>query len=186
MRVVFIEACLSPGDSGASTDGFMQVGILLDRVAKSLAALPREPTTTWLRPLSPPLAFERAVGTASAIERIELRDVLVREPKVEHLGVLGDAFAVRRLRNRRDAVLDAPAQQHLRRRAMFASRDLRDRVAPEVATGSEWAVGLERDPVREALVEECSAVLVGAELHLIHHWWIRCRREQLTEVVDAE
>ena len=44
---------------------------------------------------SPPCTFERAVGAAGAVERIELGDVLVREPEVEKLGVLGDALTMR-------------------------------------------------------------------------------------------
>jgi hypothetical protein len=44
---------------------------------------------------SPPCAFERAVGAAGAVERIELGDVLVQEPEVEKLGVLGDALTMR-------------------------------------------------------------------------------------------
>jgi hypothetical protein len=49
----------------------------------------------WLAP--PPFAFQRPVGAASAVERVELGDVLVRQPEVEQLGILGDVLAVGRL-----------------------------------------------------------------------------------------
>lgn len=94
--------------------------------------------------------FESAVGVARAVERVELCDVLVREPEIEELRVLGDALAVGRLRDDRDAPLDAPAQQHLRGSGLVAPRDPRDRVAGEVTAGSKWAVGLQPIPLRAA------------------------------------
>src|ERR1700759_4758609 len=112
----------------------------------------------------PPCAFERPISAARAVERVELGDVLVRQPEVEKLGVLGDALAVGRLGDDRDAPLDAPAQQHLGGSAPVASRDPRDLVAAEVASGSQRAVGLQRDPVLAARLEQSPGVLVGTGL----------------------
>src|SRR5690348_913538 len=50
----------------------------------------------------PPFALTRTVGASGAIEGIEIGDVLTRELEVEELRVLGDAFAVCRLRDDRD------------------------------------------------------------------------------------
>src|SRR5690348_16643445 len=117
------------------------------------------PGARSVRLAAPPFAFQRPVGAASAVEGVELSDVLLRQPEVEELGVLGDALAVGRLWNDRDAPLDAPAQQHLGGSAPVASRDPRDRVAGEVTPGSQRAVGLQRDPVLAARLEQSLAVL---------------------------
>ena len=113
------------------------------------------------------------------------RQIRTRKREVEDLGVLGDALPMRRLRDDRDAPLDAPAQQHLAD-APVATRDPRDGVAGEVTAGSEWAVGLQRDLVFAARLEESLAVLVRTELHLIHDGRDRRSRQQLPQVVDAE
>src|SRR5262245_32634954 len=144
------------------------------------------PSASSLPSASPPFALARAVGAAGAVERVELGHVLVGEPEVEDLRVLGDALAVRRLRNDRNAPFDAPAQQYLGRSAPMASCDLRDDVAGEVAARSQRAVRLQRDPVPTAFVEESNAELVRAELHLIHDRRHRCGSEHLPQLVDTE
>src|SRR5438132_4141863 len=68
-------------------------------------------------PGSPPLVLESTFCLTGAVERVELRHVLVREREVEDLHVLRDPLAVRRLRDQRNVALDAPAEQHLGRRA---------------------------------------------------------------------
>src|SRR6185437_2305085 len=82
--------------------------------------------------LAPPLAFERAIGAPGAIERIELCQILGGKGEVEDRSVLGDSLAMRRLRDHRNAPLDAPAQQNLRGRAAVALCKSRDRVARQV------------------------------------------------------
>jgi hypothetical protein len=77
--------------------------------------------------------FDRAVGAAGAVELVESCHVLVRQLEVEDLTVLGEALAVRRLRDDRDLALEAPAEQHLRRRAPCPSR-----------CAMQFAVSLER------------------------------------------
>src|SRR5258708_38645819 len=62
---------------------------------------------------SPPWAFEGVVSAIGPVERIERGHVLVREGEVEDLGVLLDAFAVRRLGDHDQVMLQGPAQQHL-------------------------------------------------------------------------
>src|SRR4029450_9060045 len=116
---------------------------------------------------APPRAFERTFRPTRPIERIELRHVLLGEGEVEDLRVLRDPFAVRRLRDQRNVALDAPAEQHLGGRPPETLRDPPHRLAREVATGPERAVGLERDPLLTTRVEEAPPVLVGTELHLV-------------------
>ena len=68
----------------------------------------------------------------------------------------------------------------------MASRDPCDRVAGEVASGSQRAVGLQRDPVLAARLEQSLAVLIRAELHLIHDRRDRRGGEQLPQLAGAE
>jgi hypothetical protein len=58
-----------------------------------------------------------------SIERIELSNVLVRQGEVEDLRVLRDQLAVPRLRDRRNAALDAPTEEHLGGRPPETMRD---------------------------------------------------------------
>src|SRR5271165_5282124 len=81
------------------------------------------PAARSVRLAAPPFAFQRPAGAARAVERVEFSDVLLWQPEVEELGVLGDALTVGRLRDDRDALLDAPARQHLGGSAPVASRD---------------------------------------------------------------
>src|ERR1700750_925678 len=76
-----------------------------------------------LVPVSPPLAFESTLGAAGAVERVKFRHVLVGQLEVEHLRVLRAAVALRGLRDQRNLALDAPAEQHLGRRAPKAPRN---------------------------------------------------------------
>jgi hypothetical protein len=96
---------------------------------------------------SPPLAFQSTLVAAGAVERVELRHVLLREGEVEDLGVLRDPLTVRRLRDERNVALDAPAEQYLGRRAPEALRDPCRCFARDVVTVPERAVSLENDPV---------------------------------------
>ena len=105
-------------------------------------------------PESPPLALERLAGASRLIERVELCHVLVGEREVEDPRVLLDALSVSRLGDHRNAVLHAPAQQHLRRRAPGALSDPVDGLVGHVATGAERAVCLERDVAPPAGVEQ--------------------------------
>src|SRR6476659_10359285 len=116
---------------------------------------------------SPPLALESKLGAASAVELVEPRQVLVSQLEVEDLAVLGDALAVRRLQDRWYLALDAPADEHLCRCPPESFRDLRHGLARDVAPVAQGAVGLEHDAAPLARVEECLAVLVRAELHLV-------------------
>src|SRR5690242_21320943 len=59
------------------------------------------PYTTLFR------SFERAVSAARAVERVELCDVVFREPEVEEHRVLRDALAVGRLRDRKSTRLNS-------------------------------------------------------------------------------
>jgi hypothetical protein len=54
---------------------------------------------------------------------------------------------MRRLRDQRNLAFNAPAEQHLGRRAPEALRDPRRCFAADVATVSERTVSLENDPV---------------------------------------
>src|SRR6266540_6163118 len=135
---------------------------------------------------SPPLAFESTRGAAGAVERVEFRHVRVGEREVEDLRVLRDPVAVRRLRDRRDVALDAPAEQHLGRRAPEALRDPCRCFTAEVATVSERTVSLENDPVRTTRLEEPLPVLVRTELHLVDDRRDARRCEHLLEFGDLE
>src|SRR3954451_18688921 len=64
-----------------------------------------------------------------------------------------------RLADDRDAALDEPAQQDVRRALSAAVSDVGDDGVAQVRAGSKWAVGLERDTRFDAGVEERPAVL---------------------------
>jgi hypothetical protein len=115
-------------------------------------------------PPSPPSALERSLRVTGSIERIELSNVLVRQGEVEDLRVLRDQLAVPRLRDRRNAVLDAPTEEHLGGRPPETMRDPSHRLAREMATGPERAVRHERDPLLATRVEESIPVLKEVEL----------------------
>jgi hypothetical protein len=99
-----------------------------------------------------------------SIERIELSNVLVRQGEVEDLRVLRDQLAVPRLRDRRNAALNASAEEHLGGRPPETMRDPSHRLVREVATGPERAVRHERDPLLATRVEESLPVLKEVEL----------------------
>jgi hypothetical protein len=102
------------------------------------------------------------------------------------ISVLGDAFAVSRLRDHRYVALDAPAEEHLRRCPPEPLCDPRHRLARDVAPATERAVGLEHDAVPLARIEERCAVLVGAELNLVHGRRDVRRPQQLSQLHDVE
>src|SRR5271165_737649 len=58
---------------------------------------------------SPPRPLEGAAGAAGLIQRVELAHILFGQLEVEDLRVLLDSLAVRRLRDDRKPVLNAPA-----------------------------------------------------------------------------
>src|ERR1051326_4902719 len=118
------------------------------------------------RPGSPPAALEGPAGSFRAVEGVELGQVMLGQREVEDLGVLGDALPVGRFRDDREPALDRPAQQHLGRRAPEGLRDPADRGVTQVAASPEGAVGLQRDPLAFAGLEEGQAVLEGAVLDL--------------------
>src|SRR2546430_3243514 len=117
---------------------------------------------------APPRVLERPACATGAVEPVELRHVFVRERELEDLRVLGDSLAVGGLRDDRDLALEAPAEEHLSRSSSETSRNPPGGLAREVAAASQGAVGLERDPVLTTCVQELLAVLVRAELHLVH------------------
>ena len=63
------------------------------------------------------------MGTAGAVEHVKFRHVRFGQREVEDLRVLREPVAVRRLRDQGNVTLDAPAKQHLGRRAPEALRD---------------------------------------------------------------
>src|SRR6476660_6024448 len=95
----------------------------LRRWAERVVARPGRP--------SPPLLFDRSIGAAGAVERVELCQVLASQPEIEDLAVLSDSLTVRRLRDHRDLALDAPAEEHLRRCPPEPLRDSPHRPACE-------------------------------------------------------
>src|SRR2546421_172268 len=84
-----------------------------------------------VRSAPPPFALERTFGATGAVERVELCEIIRQKHEVEDVGVLGDALAMGRLRDDRDAAFDAPAQQHLGGSALVTARDALDRIAGE-------------------------------------------------------
>ena len=67
--------------------------------------------------------------------------------EVEHVDVLGDALRVRRAGDHHVAQLQAPADQHLRRRLAVGAGDRRDRRVLQQLAHAERAVGLGDDRV---------------------------------------
>jgi hypothetical protein len=119
-------------------------------------------------PPSPPSAPERSLRVTGSIERIELSNVLVRQGKSKICAFFAIPLAVPRLRDRRNAALDAPTEEHLGGRPPETMRDPSHRLAREVATGPERAVRHERDPLLATRVEESLPVL--KEVELIQPW----------------
>jgi hypothetical protein len=88
--------------------------------------------------ISLPYVFEGdAVGVRSAahsgVERVDGCDLLAGELEVEDVEVLGDAGGLGRLRDRGAALLQVPAQHHLRGRLAVLARDLEQRRVVERA-----------------------------------------------------
>ena len=111
----------------------------------------------------------------------------VGQGEVEDLGVLLDPLAVGRLGDDGDAVLQAPAQQHLGRGAAGPVRDLGHPRVAQVAAGAERAVGLEHD-VRGARHASSSPrrYSTALKLDLVDGRGDAARRDHLVEVGRAE
>src|SRR5215218_2577464 len=82
--------------------------------------------------------------------------------------------------------LEAPADEHLRRRALEPAGDLPDALVVEVAAGPERAVGLDRDATLLAALQEGATVLERAELHLVDDGRRVGGGQQLVQLADAE
>src|SRR6266481_7695700 len=63
---------------------------------------------------SPPVTFQGTVAAVGLVEGVEFGHVLAGHDEVKDLGVFLNALAMSRLRDHRNVVLEAPAQQHLR------------------------------------------------------------------------
>src|SRR6202042_2561003 len=86
----------------------------------------------------------------------------------------------------RHAVLQAPAQQDLRRGAAGALGDRAYLLVAQVPPGAERAVGLGHDAVATARFDEAAPVLHGAELDLVDRRHDAARGDDLVKVVRAE
>ena len=148
------------------------------------AALNQEPVpgAEWRR-----LNLAAGAGAAvRAVERVEEPHVVVGELEVEQLGVGADAFLAAGLGDDDGLVLDRPAEHDLGGRAAEAFGDGGDRRVLEAAAACEWAVGLEHDPVLQAVVEQPAPVVERAELHLVDGRHARRTPDQPRQPVTAE
>ena len=111
----------------------------------------------------------RIPGTAEpVVEAVELRNVLGRELEVEDACVLGDPVGIGGFRNSDQAVLDRPAEQHLRVRAAVLLCDrCYARIAEPLARGQR-SVSLDLDAVLAAEFEQLALKEKRAELDLVH------------------
>src|SRR6266849_6650042 len=82
-------------------------------------------------------------------------------------------------------VLDRPAEHDLGGRAAEALGHRSDRRVLGAFAACERAVGLERDALLQAVVEQPAPVVVGAELHLVDGRYARCTAYQRFQFVDA-
>src|SRR5947209_631151 len=92
---------------------------------------------------SPPLVLQCPGGASCLIKAVELSHIAVGEREVEDLGVLCDAFAMGRLGQNDEIMLQAPAEQHLGRGSTDPGCDLVHCLVGEVPTRAERTVRLD-------------------------------------------
>src|SRR4051812_30319613 len=127
-----------------------------------------------------------AVGLRSAahagVERVDRGDLLAGEREVEHVEVFGDAGGLGGLRDRGAALLQVPAQHHLRGRLAVLAGDLTERrvverallAAPVGRDAADGRPGLGHDAVLRVHTLQRGLLEVRMDLDLVHGGHDRC------------
>src|SRR3984885_1057846 len=140
-----------------------------------------------IRPVSsPPLALERRTRTRASVELVAFFHLGIREREPECADVFGDALTMSGLWQDDEFVLDAPADQDLRRRSSDAFRDRLHPRVRQMSPGAERAIGLGGQVAAPVLLHQVLAIAEWVEVDLVGNGWRGGGGKDLLELVHVE